>query len=162
MKYRKIKRNPQQFLSLTGLEIAEFEALSKEFEVDLNNYLSKFTFLGKERIRVYKPRKTSLLPTAHEKLFFILIFLKNNPLQEHHAASFGMSQPKANLFIHKLVPLLRITLKRLGELPERRSYKLDYLLENESDVLIDGTERPIQRPADFQTADEHYSGKKNI
>ncbi len=60
MKYRKIKRNPQQFLSLTGLEIAEFEALSKEFEVDLNNYLSKFTFLGKERIRVYKPRGREL------------------------------------------------------------------------------------------------------
>ncbi|KAA6321567.1 hypothetical protein EZS27_028796, partial [termite gut metagenome] len=41
----------------------------------------------------------SSLPTVEDKLFFILVFMKTNPLQEHHAAGFGISQPKANMFI---------------------------------------------------------------
>jgi hypothetical protein len=161
LKYRKIRRNPAQFVSLTGLTIVEFDALVKDFEVDVKEYLSRFTFEGKPRIRVYKPRKTSVLPTTKDKLFFTLIFMKNNPLQESHAAMFEMTQPKANMLIHTLVPLLRKTLKRLEELPERRASRISYLLENQPDVLLDGIERPIQRPSDYELADEHYSGKKN-
>lgn len=161
MKYRKIRRIPTQFLSLTGLTVAEFDALEQDFEVDVNDHLSRFTFEGKPRIRTHKPRKTSVLPTIKDELFFALIFMKNNPLQECHAAMFSMSHPQANMLIHTFVPLLRKTLKRLGELPERRASKLEYLLENQSDVLLDGTERPIQRPSDYEVADEHYSGKKN-
>ncbi|HEY5536127.1 MAG TPA: transposase family protein [Ignavibacteria bacterium] len=33
---------------------------------------------------------------------FLLIYLKTNPLQEHHAASFGITQPQANILIHLL------------------------------------------------------------
>jgi hypothetical protein len=146
---------------LTGLTVAQFDALAQDFEVDVIDHLSRFTFEGKPRIRVHKPRKTSTLPTIKDKLFFTLIFMKNNPLQECHAAMFSMSQPQANMLIHTFVPLLRKTLKRLGELPERRASRLGYLLENQSDVLLDGTERPIQRPSDHEVADEHYSGKKN-
>lgn len=130
------------------------------FFVEFNNYIHHFTIEGKPRVRVYKPRKTSNLPTIEDKLLFLLIFLKTNPLQEHHAASFGINQPKANLYIHKFIPLLGQTLKRLGELPSRRSGSLEQILQNCEDVLLDGTERPIQRPTDIEVADEHYSGKK--
>ena len=161
MEYRKIRGNPAQFLSLTGLTIEEFDVLSKDFEYDLNEYLSHYTFEGKQRTRIYRPRKTSVLPTSDDKLFFTLIYMKNNPLQEFHAAMFSMSQPQANMFIHILVPILKQTLKRLGELPERRASRLGDLLENEPNALLDGTERPVQRPSDYALADEHYSGKKN-
>ncbi|OAV73745.1 hypothetical protein Barb7_02886 [Bacteroidales bacterium Barb7] len=71
-------------------------------------------------MRLYKPGKTDSLPAIENKLFFILVFMKTNPLQQHHAASFGITQPKANMFIHLFVPLLRKTLKRSGELLQRK------------------------------------------
>ncbi|KAA6315003.1 hypothetical protein EZS27_034471 [termite gut metagenome] len=92
-----MRHNELQFRNLTGLSPAEFEEPSVDFSLELEAYMSKYTFEGKERVRLYKPRKRSSLPTVEDKLFFILAFMKTNPLQEHHAASFGMTQPKANM-----------------------------------------------------------------
>jgi len=72
-----------------------------------------------------------------------------------------MTQPQADMLIHLLVPLLRKTLRRLGALPERKASRLSGILKGAADVLLDGTERPIQRPADYEMADDHYSGKQN-
>jgi hypothetical protein len=94
LEYKKVEQNELQFLSLTGLSPAEFEGLSADCCVELEAYMSKYPFEGKERVRLYKPRKGSSLPTVEDKLFFILVFMKTNPLQEHHAASFGMTNPK--------------------------------------------------------------------
>ena len=161
LNYKKIRNNPSQFLSLTGLSVEEFDLLSQDFSVEFQEYVTCYTYYGKPRLRLYKPRKTSTLPSIEEKLFFILIFLKTNPLQEHHASNFGITQPKANMLIHLLLPLLRKTLRHLGELPERKASRLLEILKEQTDVLLDGTERPIQRPSDYELADEHYSGKKN-
>jgi hypothetical protein len=161
MKYEKIKHNSSQLISLTGLNNNEFELLSEEFSVEFTSHIEQFTIEGKPRRRLYKPRRTSNLPTIDDKLFFTLVFLKTNPLQEHHSASFGINQPKADLYIHTFVSLLRQTLKRLGELPSRRSSCLKQILQNCDHVLLDATERPIQKPIDIEIADEHYSGKKN-
>lgn len=56
--------------------------------------------------------------------------------------------------------LLRKTLKIAGELPERRAGKIKELLSQSEQVFMDGTERDIQRPGDFEEQQEHYSGKK--
>jgi hypothetical protein len=96
MNYAKIKHNSIQLISLTGLNNREFESLSEEFSVEFTDYITRFTIEGKTRRRMYKPRKTSNLSTIEDKLLFTLIFLKTSPLQEHHAAGFGISQPKAN------------------------------------------------------------------
>ncbi|KAA6316840.1 hypothetical protein EZS27_032912 [termite gut metagenome] len=114
-----------QFRSLTGLSPAEYEELSADFSVELEAYMNHYPFKGKRRVRVYKPRKNSSLPTVGDKLFFILVFMKTNPVQEHHAATFGISQPKANMYIHLFILLLRKTLKRLGELPTRKASQME-------------------------------------
>jgi len=92
---------------------------------------------------------------------FLLIYLKTNPLQEHHAASFGMTQSQANQLIHLLSSLLRKTLKKLGELPERNEHRVIHVLKSCDDLLIDGVERPIQRPQASDLQKACYSGKKN-
>ena len=94
-------------------------------------------------------------------MLFLLIYLKTNPLQEHHAASFGITQPQANVLIHILSDLLRKALKQLGELPVRNEYRLIYILKSCNDVLLDGVERPIQRPKASDLQKARYSGKKN-
>jgi hypothetical protein len=45
-----------------------------------------------------------------------------------------------------LSDILRKTLKTLGEQPERNISCLQYVLQQYDDILLDGTERPIQRP----------------
>jgi len=72
-----------------------------------------------------------------------------------------MTQPQANFWIHLLSPILRKTLKRLRELPERNTQKLELLLRDCPDVLLDGVERSIQRPLDSERQQNCYSGKKN-
>ena len=91
---------------------------------------------------------TTVLSLIQDKMFFILVYLKTNPLQELHAIQFEMTQPQANRWIHLLSEILRRTLKTLGELPDRNSKRLIHILQGCEEVLLDGTERPIQRPLD--------------
>ena len=51
-------------------------------------------------------------------------------------------------------------LKRLGSLPEKNTEKLEWLLQECQDVLLDGLKRPVQRPKDGELQKECYSGKK--
>jgi hypothetical protein len=157
----KIRKNPVQFLSLTGFTPAEFDDLAIEFRIEWEQYSSHYTLEGKPRQRIALPRKTNVLPGVQDKLLFILVYLKTFPIQELQAATFSMTQPQANFWIHLLSPILRKTLKRLRELPERNSQKLEQLLKDCPDILLDGTERPVQRPRDAEQQKDCYSGKKN-
>ena len=103
---------------------------------------------------------TTVLSLIQDKMFFILVYLKINPLQELHAIQFEMTQPQANRWIHLLSEILRRTLKTLGELPDRNSKRLIHILQGCEEVLLDGTERPIQRPLDEDRQSACYSGKK--
>ena len=72
---------------------------------------------------------------------------------------FGLSQPKANAWIHFLSPILKAALATLGAVPVRSMDDLE--MEGEAQVFLhDGTERPIQRPKDEEQQKEFYSGKK--
>ena len=162
MQYDKIKKRPVQFLGITGLEVDDFDFLLPHFKIEWDNYNDFFTLEGKLRQRKSYSRTDSILSKVSDKLFFLLIYLKTNPLQEQHAASFQMTQPQANVLIHLLSDILRKTLKQLGELPERNEYRIKHIVESRENVLLNGVERPIQRlqASDLQKA--NYSGKKLI
>jgi hypothetical protein len=161
MRYDKVKKNATQLLSLTGFTVCEFETLLPFFKSEWEEYYSRFTLTGAVRQRISYNRKTSKLPMIGDKLLFILSYLKNNPLQEYHGATFGMTQPQCNDWVHLLAEILRKTLKTLGELPDRNSQRIQYIVQSCQDVLLDGTERPIQRPQAEDRQKSHYSGKKN-
>jgi hypothetical protein len=161
MQYDKIKKRPVQFLGITGLEVDDFDFLLPHFKIEWDNYNDYFTLEGKPRQRRSFSRTDSILSKVSDKLFFLLIYLKTNPLQEQHAASFQMTQPQANVLIHLLSDILRKTLKQLGELPERNEYRIKHVIESCENVLLDGVERPIQRPQASDVQKASYSGKKN-
>jgi hypothetical protein len=48
-----------------------------------------------------------------------LVYLKTNPLQVAHGRLFGMPQNKANQWIHVLLPVLRNSVRTLGDAPTR-------------------------------------------
>jgi len=161
MQYEKTKKKPTQFLSLTGFTVSEFEEFLPHFQYDWEKYNACFTLFGKERQRTFYNRKTSVLPMIGDKLMFILSYLKTNPLQEQHAWSYGLNQPQCNLWIHLLKKILLTTLERLRELPERDCCRAEQIIGLYDNVLLDGTERPIQRPQASDRQKSCYSGKKN-
>ena len=84
MTYQEIKHNPQQFITLTSLTVEEFEALLSTFQRHWVKYYLYHTLEGKKRkLPNFRPeRNTKTLPTVADKLFFLLTYLKNYPLQQ--------------------------------------------------------------------------------
>jgi len=77
--------------------------------------------------------------------------------------NFGLSQSQTNYWIHRLLPVLRQALQELGHTPEREAVKVKaaaLVHEGGAALLLDGTERRRQRPADKAQQKAHYSGKK--
>jgi hypothetical protein len=160
MKYKELQEKPKQFESLCGYSVDSFEELNEKFSVVYEDYFSHFTFEGKERERPKLERSDNVFNGSGDALFFLLSYIKNNPLQEYHAAQYGLSQPQANKWIHLLTRLLHDTLDKNKNLPARSDEELIYVLKDFPKVFIDGTERPVQRSTDYQTQKEQYSGKK--
>lgn len=160
MRYYKIKKNLPQLQSLTGLNKDSFETLLFYFEQEWNEYITHFTLNGKPRERPAKCNTCKHIPSTADKLVFILSYLKNNPLQEYHAACFDMTHSQANPLIHLFSDILMKTLKGLGDLPEENHLRLIHTLKPYTDILLDGTERPIERSVDDELQKECFSGKK--
>ena len=82
--------------------------------------MKKFRLDGKPRTgREYQTYLNCPLPTPEDRLLFILVYLKNNPLQVMQGELFGMPQNKANQWIHTLLPVLLTTMRSLGDAPAR-------------------------------------------
>lgn len=64
MKYDKVRKTPNQLLSLTGFREEEFEASVPVFEHHWHEYYSHFTLAGKPRQRISYNRKTSKIPVS--------------------------------------------------------------------------------------------------
>lgn len=164
MNYEKIRDKPHQFIILTSLKVEEFDVLLPVFKRHWMKYSQYHTLEGKKRklpnLRPGKPTQT--LPSVGEKLFFLLSYLKNYPLQEFQAASFEISQAKVSQWIKVLHPLLQASLKELGTLPERQGEAMISVL-NKYDgeaFTMDAAERAVERSQDDDTQRDHYSGKQ--
>jgi len=160
--YKKIKNKPQVLISLTTLRREEFEALSEFFEQSWQRYNKQYTLEGKLRDRKSSIRTNNVLCTADDRLLFILYHLKGNTIQQLMGITFEMTQSQVSLWIKLLSKLLRDTLEGQGYLPKRKVEQLKKVLEQESTILLDATEREIQRPADNEVQKEYYSGKKRV
>jgi len=160
MKYKELQEKPKQFESLCGYSVDSFDLLNEKFSVVYENYFSHFTFAGKVRVRHKVKRIDNVFKDSGDHLFFLLCYIKNNPLQEYHAAQYRLSQPQANIWIHLLTRLLKDTLEKNKNLAARSDKELIYVLKDVPIVFIDGTERPVQRSTDYQTQKDHFSGKK--
>jgi hypothetical protein len=161
-----LKTNPRKFLSLTSLTPDEFESLLSAFEkAYLRKYPTSKTMSGKVRKRKTGAGRKSFLESTEQKLLFALVYQKGYPLQSIMGELFGISQGRANEWIHRLLPILKQALDDLGVLPERDPKKFKTKEESQKDAvdsIIDGTERRRQRPKKAEKQALHYSGKKKI
>lgn len=169
MKYEQCYKNPIRFLAMTGYTKEQYDWLYPYFEEAHNDYYSRKHHNGKkkERQRTYVIYKNSPFKSIHERLVFILSYLKLNPLQEQHADLFNMSQQHCNEFVHHLKQVLDLALSDAQMMPAQNRKELEAKLneefadETKDRVLLhDGTEREIPRPVDEDEQKEKYSGKK--
>jgi hypothetical protein len=166
MEYTKLTTRPIRFLALTGHTIEEFDALFPYFEDAHERYLSRYHVNGKPRTgpRRFTLYSNSPLPGIRERLIFILLYLKTNPIQEVHAEMFDMEQKQCNEFIHCFKKILDMALAEMDVMPAETQAGLEEKLEKlpvEDRVLLhDGTEREVPRPVDEEKQKDNYSGKK--
>jgi hypothetical protein len=148
--------NEKTFISLTSLTIIEFNDLCKIFFKQWEKYTNQESRDSKNGGR------PPSLKTIEDRLFFILFYLKTYPLQEVIAYCFDISQGTANVLIHQLSYILKLTLAELGYVPARVTEDMIKRLQFEEiqPYAIDGTERPIVRPSDNAVQKIFYSGKK--
>src|SRR5690606_18875986 len=125
LRYQNEKDKPNRILDLTSLTVDEFEQLVEPFERAFVRHMSEWTMEGKpRRARAYTPYANSPLPTPHDRLLFLLSYLKVAPIQVAHGALFGMSQSNTNKWLHILLLVLHQTLDDLGDLPARHLQEL--------------------------------------
>jgi len=159
-----LKQNRRKFLALTGLTPKEFNLLLPAFEraYQQANPAHK-TLAGKRRKRQAGGGRTGSLDRLEQKLLFVLVYQKTYPVQTLLGAVFDLSQARANYWIHRLLPLLKLALDEQGVLPARdpAQFARHERRQNETlDFTIDGTERRRQRPKNKEKQALHYSGKK--
>lgn len=163
MNYKENSQNATRFLSLTSLYVSEFEWLLGHFSVQWENYYRYHTLEGKKRkVLAYKEHGNAKLKGSEQKLFFLLVYMKTNTLQQHQAACFGLSQGKVSLIARTLLSVLDQTLYGLKLSPFRKGEQLQSQLATHPDKVFtyDGTERGILRNLDWHAQQEEYSGKK--
>ena len=122
-----------------------------------------YTQRGKRRERIkYTEVSNSSLQGTELKLFFLLSYLKNYPLQQFQASYFEISQGKVSELVKVLSPLLEDTLASMGLVPSQNSEELkaELIKYNVKEANMDATEREVNRSSDYDVQKEFYSGKK--
>ena len=127
MNYQYLKDKPTRFESRTGWTLEEFSYLLPCFTKHFLEFYVTKILDGKPRIkRRYSTYKSSCLPSFEDKLLFILVYLRKATTQDGQGELFGMSQPVANKWIHRLLPVLNGALAELGELPSRETSPVSF------------------------------------
>ena len=156
--FQRAFKDERRTKALIGLSSEEFHKLSKPFEENLEkSQISK----KKNRKRAPGGGKKHTLSLL-EKLFFILHYLKAYPTYDVLATEFDVDSSTACRWVHAFMPVLELTLAQEEVLPKREINSTDEFIENfpnTSELYIDGTDRPTQRPCDPVLQQEFYSGK---
>ena len=160
---KRIPTDYRSLLSLTSLTAAEFFQLLLPFDALWQRYHAHHDLKGeRRRIQKFSEHGLMSLKGSVDKLFFVLVYLKQNSLQAYHGFCFEMSQGKLSQWLRVLLPILEQALHRLQLLPSREPSHLYLSLRLLAGqvLLMDATERAIPRSVDKERQRHEYSGKQ--
>ena len=159
-------KDDRQLRALTGVPTEKWATLEKAFDSALKEEKERVyqegVLAGKRKRKLGGGQKGKL-PTAYDKLLFLLYYLKVYPTFDVLGAQFGMNRSKACENVHALFPILLKTLSNLGVLPYREFKTVEEFrsaCDGIDQILIDATERSHRRPVDSEEQKDLYSGKK--
>jgi len=131
--------------------------------------LEKFTPLVKRtpykqnRKRKAGAGRTHTLETSEQKLFYMLFYMKCYPTFDVAGFFFEVDKSQTKRWVDTLRKKLEKALEKAMVLPVRKIRSVKEFLERfpaVKELIIDGTERPVQRPKDKEKQKKRYSGKK--
>lgn len=146
--------------SLIGLTPKEFWNMVPLFEA--NFWEQRATLLANRQRKIGGGRK-GFLPTAADKLFAALFYLKCYPTLDFFGLVFNLERTRSCRNVHLLLPVLEKTLGRQLVLPQRQIHSIEEfrtLFPDLKDIFIDGTDRRVQRPKNPKKQNKLYSGKR--
>ena len=158
MQIDKILNNKRLVRSVLGVTKEEFLSLLETFEQIVREDAE-----SKKRKRAIGGGSNGKIKQPKIKLFYILFYVKTYPTFDVAAFMFASSKSRTQHWAHKILPLLEKTLGRKVVLPKRRISTPEEFLSSfpgVKEAMIDGVERPIQRPKKNKPQKKNYSGKK--
>lgn len=154
----KVLNNNRLVRAVLGVNKKEFDALLPTF-----TQIVKENAESKKRKRAVGGGSNGKIKPARKKLFFILLYAKVYPTFDVAAFMFASSKSRTHIWAHTILPLLEKTLGRKVALPKRQIRTPEEFLAafpGVKEAMIDGVERPMQRPKKTKPQRKHYSGKK--
>jgi len=163
IRFTELKNKPHLLRCLTGLNRVAFNELMVGFKrAYQDNLEQREQQRASPRQRRRGAGRRGALPTVEDKLVFILFYFRLYPVQMAQGYFFGMGQPQANEWVHRLTPILNRALGYEMQLPARQPKAIEQVLSEcpGLEFILDGTERPVRRPKDKDKQRRYYSGKK--
>jgi len=163
LRYAYLSAFPQIFYVMTGLHLADFDAL-------IDEVLPRYREV--EHRRLTRSGRQRAIGGGHpfelevrDQFLLVIVWLRRYPIHEVLGFLFGISDSTVSRLIDRLVPVLEAAGCNSMRMPDPGKAKrknLDALLQDtpELAVVIDSFEQRGQRPRDRQVADQLYSGKK--
>ena len=150
--------------ALTGHTLGEIDTLTPAFH-EAGTAAEKGRGVlgtGARRVRALGAGRDATLRTSRDKLIFVLCWFKVYPTFDVLGHLFGMDYTAACRWAHRLQPVLEAALRRKKYLPERKAYNLEQALAACPPLafIVDGTDRPCQRPKHGGARKARYSGRK--
>jgi DDE superfamily endonuclease len=163
LRYADLARKPMDVLDMTSLTPDEFQILVPAFEQAFQAHMADWRLDGKPRMaRRFTTYKNCPLPTPEDRLLFVLVYLKTNPLQVAHGIMFGLPQGKTNQWIHVLLPVLQTALRQVRDAPSRSLKELAQRLAFPEDVVAAATAPlfAMMAPSDASRAPKTQMNRK--
>ena len=139
LKYKTLSKKPRIFRKLTGLNLANFDALLTKVVPILDK---EFSILGRK----------SKVNTHQNRVLLVLIYYRCYMTQEFIGYLVDLNESNICRLFSRIEPLLvkKIHIKKDRTLTADKVHQL----------LVDVTEQPIQRPKSKKRRKANYSGKK--
>ena len=149
----------RQWRANTGLDEAQFYNLSKEFEISYTE------LLGKTMEELHANTTTDCaFRNTEELLYFLLFSMKTGLTQDALGFVYGIDGSNVHKNRKVAARILQAVLTKSGAMPKRSfatEKEFNEYFEAHKELILDGTEQPIQRPGDQDNQKDMYSGKKN-
>src|SRR5216683_311363 len=149
-------RSDRLLRATTGYDRKRFEELVVKFAPFVLRVKYK-----RNRKRKAGGGRPHTLKTSAEKLFYMLLYMKCYPTFDLAGFFFQVDRSQAKRWVDELGKKLEKALGEAMVLPERRIRSVKEFLEKFpalKELIIDGTERAVQRPKDKQKQKERFNG----
>lgn len=163
LRYHRLTSAPTVFRAMTGLTVAEFDALATTV-LPQHRVAERARLTARPRRRACGAGRKFTLP-PRDRLLLAVVWLRRYPTNLVLGYLFGVSEYVALRAVGRLVPLLEQAGLDTMRLPDPGKWQrphLDELLRGTPGlaVLIDTFEQRVQRCAERAEADAYYSGKQ--